>query len=505
MQPSAPITDFNIVAGAGPAEAAFNEFTPLFARDDAQLTTTGFVGNNDTLGGESVLSMLYGRTSLSVGGLYSDTDGFRDNNDAKSGLANAYGQVAVTPNFNLQAEYRYRNTDQGDLALDFDPLDPATFSLVQRRDIDQNTLRIGLHATDRTNSDIIMSLLSTKREEHVTILPGLIEDDLEDEGVQFEAQYLYLREVWSAVAGGGYYNIDRDQEILRPSVTDRLTSDREQSNLYTYTHVKYPRNFKWIFGLGYDDFEQSPISVQEVSPKAGLLWDITERIRLRAAAMKTVKRALAVDQTIEPTQVAGFNQFFDDLNGTTAKRYGIGFDVRVTDNLYAGVEVSGRELQVPSGEDFEDRTEGNYRGYLYQTLGRDWTITLEAEYDRFESELGNDPDVPRVLGTLSFPLTVRYFHPKGPFSAFRLTMAYQDVEREDLSELPEGSDTAALLDAMIGYRLPNRRGIFSLQVNNMLDRGVKLQDDNFRSSHENTQNTRFFPDRTILARATLAF
>ena len=69
VQPSLPLTDLNVVAGAGPAEAAFNEFTPLFTRNNTQLTTTGVVGNNDTYGGEGVLSMLYDRTSLSVGGL----------------------------------------------------------------------------------------------------------------------------------------------------------------------------------------------------------------------------------------------------------------------------------------------------------------------------------------------------------------------------------------------------------------------------------------------------
>ena len=39
-------------------------------------------------------------------------------------------------------------------------------------------------------------------------------------------------------------------------------------------------------------------------------------LRLRFAWFETVKPALIANQTLEPTQVAGFNQLFDDTNGT---------------------------------------------------------------------------------------------------------------------------------------------------------------------------------------------
>jgi tetratricopeptide (TPR) repeat protein len=265
VQPSLLLTDFNIVATAGPAEAGFNEFTPLFTRNNAQLTTTGVVGNNDTYGGEGVLTMLYDRTSLSVGGSGFTTDGFRDNNDDKTKLADVYGQVAVTPKLNLQVEYRYRDTDQGDLALEFDPLDPATFSLVQRRDIDQDTLRFGLRASPVPHSDIILSMFYTKRDEHLAS-PGRFDDDLHEEGPQGEAQYVFRGEGFDAVIGGGYYDIDRDEVIEARTGTRRLDSDRKQVNAYGYTTFALPRPVRWTLGLGYDDFEQAPLEIEEWTP-----------------------------------------------------------------------------------------------------------------------------------------------------------------------------------------------------------------------------------------------
>jgi hypothetical protein len=42
------------------------------------------------------------------------------------------------------------------------------------------------------------------------------------------------------------------------------------------------------------------------------------------------------NQTIEPTQVAGFNQFFVDAEGTDAWRYGIAMDQKFSKDLFAG-------------------------------------------------------------------------------------------------------------------------------------------------------------------------
>ena len=60
-----------------------------------------------------------------------------------------------------------------------------------------------------------------------------------------------------------------------------------------------------------------------------------------------MKRNLISDQTIEPTQVAGFNQFFDDAEGTDTWRYGIAVDQKFSAHVYAGTEFSKRDLKVP--------------------------------------------------------------------------------------------------------------------------------------------------------------
>ena len=48
VQPRLAETDLNILTGAGPGEAAFNEFTPLLERDRLQLTVSCVAGNHET-------------------------------------------------------------------------------------------------------------------------------------------------------------------------------------------------------------------------------------------------------------------------------------------------------------------------------------------------------------------------------------------------------------------------------------------------------------------------
>ena len=63
------------------------------------------VGNEDTYGGEGVVSALYDRYSISAGAFGYRTDGWRDNNDIKQNVQNVFFQSAITPELNAQVEF----------------------------------------------------------------------------------------------------------------------------------------------------------------------------------------------------------------------------------------------------------------------------------------------------------------------------------------------------------------------------------------------------------------
>ena len=69
----------------------------------------------------------------------------------------------------------------------------------------------------------------------------------------------------------------------------------------------------------------------------------------------------------------------------------------------------------------------------------------------------------------------------------------------------EGKDDFFIVDAAIGWRIPNRLGIVSLEVRNLFDEEFKYQDDSFREFRDEPSIGPYIPDRTILGRLTLSF
>lgn len=212
-----------------------------------------------------------------------------------------------------------------------------------------------------------------------------------------------------------------------------------------------------------------------------------------------------MNQTIEPSQVAGFNQIFDDPNGTKSRRLGIGFDTHYQNKLFSGFEVSSRDLAVPifsaigNNFNFENQSEKLYRTYLYSSFFSRWTMKGEIQFEKFSRAESNAG--PHLIETLSVPLSINYFHPQGFFSNFTGTYARQEVNRK--GEINEGIENFFTFDISLGYRLPNRNGLLSLEVRNLFDQSFLYRNQNFRVSEP--VNSVFVPTRTIFARLTLNF
>ena len=135
-------------------------------------------------------------------------------------------------------------------------------------------------------------------------------------------------------------------------------------------------------------------------------------------------------------------------------------------------------------------------------------MSAEAVYDLYESERGiatDFTDLPVEVETFSVPLTARVFLPFGAFASLGVTYVNQDVERSPLSILPDGSDDFIVVDASVGYRFPNRRGVASFEVRNLFDTGFNFQDDSFREFRDEPAIGPYIPEREFVARITLNF
>jgi hypothetical protein len=222
-----------------------------------------------------------------------------------------------------------------------------------------------------------------------------------------------------------------------------------------------------------------------------------------------LKRTLITQQTLEPTQVAGFNQFYDDFDLTQAWRYGGAIDQKFSSSVYGGIELSRRDLKVPY-LDFtvdaqipptvnSDWQENLARAYMFWTP-HEW-LALRAEYvfekvkrqENF-SQGATDANTHRV------PLGINFFHPSGLGASITATYFNQNGTFGGFyttDPIRHGSDNFWTLDMALNYRLPKRYGFITVGATNILD-------ENFRYFDSDLNNASIQPVRMVFGRVTLA-
>ena len=97
IQPSLGESNLFLISSQGPGALAFNEFNPLFNRNQVNAQGSFLIGEDDTLAGEGIVSGIYKKLSFSAGYSGFKTDGFRENNAQDDQIANAFVQAELSP------------------------------------------------------------------------------------------------------------------------------------------------------------------------------------------------------------------------------------------------------------------------------------------------------------------------------------------------------------------------------------------------------------------------
>jgi tetratricopeptide (TPR) repeat protein len=529
VQPHLAEANLFVISGGGPSDLSFNEFNPLFNRNRLALQVSSIVGSNATFGEEVVGSGIYDNASFSVGQYYYKTNGFRENDDFNDKIYNVFLQYNLFPQTSIQGEYRYRDTKKGDLQLRFYPDD---FIPTLRHHDDTSSGRIGFHQVLWPGSDLIGNFMYEDRDRHfhLTIDPLALpwfDQKGDDKAYSAELQHLLKWKFIKTILGAGFFHIDREDLQLMdlliafppPIYTwlpNLIPGDTRHFNVYLYSYLNPLENLTFTIGASGDFVKQqlpdrSHKDTNQFNPKFGITWNPFPDTTLRSAVFRTLKRELITDQTLEPTQVAGFNQFFDDFNGTKSWVYGVGIDQKFLKNLYGGAEYSARDLDVPLVDssvipavvrtfDWEEKL---VRGYLYWAP-HEW-LSLSAEYlfEQFKREAGFAFGARRVEGH-RVPLGINFFHPSGLGATFKATYVNQhgEFERQGaLGTFIRDDDQFWLFDAAISYRLPKKYGFISFGVKNLFNTRFNYYDTGFGAS---LQNPTIVPDRFIYCKITLA-
>lgn len=553
VQPQLAETNLLVLPGSGPSQTSPNEFNPLFLRNRTSLWTSGVIGSQHTYGDEAVLAGVHNHSSYSVGQFHYETEGFNKNQDLRYDIYNLFLQSNITPDLSMQAELRSKAFACGDLALNFDR---STDPFLRLKD-ESNSVRLGLRQSFSPHAHLLVSSIYQNLDSNINdeTLPTRARpfklETSNTHGYLVEAQYLYKTELLSLNAGVGHFNTTARKNvpftILDPRIRQFQTLDNEHSNAYLYTQFHLHPSLSLILGLSADFLSRNRLlqqptvlpfevnkSTHQLNPKTGLIWTPMPGTTLRAAFFRTLKRSLLEQRTLEPTQVAGFNQFYNDPEASDAWRFGVGLDQQLSAGLFAGFEYSKRQLETSVGLLTSNRTgidELNFyrdetlsRAYLYW-LPHPW-LSISAEYQLESMKIkwhdsGNTTSLQRERTTMRIPLSLHFYHPTGVNLGLRATYFEQFGDftaptnptactRELMSLFSSCRTEFWILDFSMAYRLPHRYGIVGLEIRNLLNEPVHFEGtDPQPIENRGIENIPLIPlvapDRSIFAKFTLAF
>ncbi|EXJ17053.1 TPR repeat protein [Imhoffiella purpurea] len=500
----------------GPSTLGLAEYGPLFERDGASAWVSLWGGGRDSLGDQILATALYDKAAFSVGQYHFETQGSggmrRQNQDIQVGFA----QVQVTPRLGVQAEFRNTDGDEGPY-LDETGTDT-------REHIRSQSARLGLTYRWSPRSVLMASYIHRRYDTDQNtsgiadpadpLSIAMVSGTGSDDGSSAELRQDWRSEGMRLSLGASRfdYAIDLDLDYLgifgpeesriRTNIVSDYRIDNTLNSLWLYSTWRPLPRLDLTLGLSWDqmDWDENRLdrsqvellipglgwvelpsdssqttgfgaSIEQLNPKVGLTWRPFSETTVRAAAFRTLRGPDTLRQTIQPTQVAGFNQLFDGSLGESSWRYGFGIDQSLSARLSVGVEASRRDVLVPKlepgGADFlEKRHERFVRAYAALTPSERLALLFEYFYEENILRIQDNTED----STHRVPLTLSYFEPSGIFCSIRGTGVWQSL-------VPEGavyraSNSFWTLDLSIGYRLPSRRGLVALSIDNLFDREI---------------------------------
>ena len=513
IPPSRSFIYTNSSVGGGTAiRPGFNEYTSLFERNGPRLIAALEAGTLDLLNGDLVASWLHNNFSFSAGTSKQKSDGYRINNDADTEIQNVFSQWSPNNRFSAQAEYRRRSTEQGDLEQRFAS---DAFSENLRHRIESNISRVGSRFEINPGSTLLLSGINSRI--NVTISDTIQFDDsatisfvdsVEVDANQFELQHIFSRDGFDLITGIGNVNLDRKniRNQMIPDFdlpTESSRNDDEEKNAYMYYHNSVTDNLDLTLGVGYSQQRVAQNENKKWQPKIGFDWALSTKTSLRAAYYKSLKRFLVADQSIEPTQIVGFNQLFDDTNGTESERLGIALNLKPTKDIALSMEATRRNVDFVIDVQTDKREETIVNLSAFWTISNRLSLATDIIFDLYNNSqpLNDFANAITSLKTVRVPVQVTYFLNHSIYFSVKTLFLRQDLERVDMSDLPSGKTDSIIGDLTMGITFADGNGTLTAALTNITDTNFRYQDDRFRSAQV-IQPTELTPERQFTVKAS---
>lgn len=515
-----------------PRALAPEEAGELFERGPGHFVATGLAGSHATRGASVLAARSAERAQVSLGHFDYRRDALGEARDIELSGSRLGLQLAATPATMLSAELGTGQRRGGEVV---EQLLAGAAALPTRLDhrVTRDTARLSLrHAPGFAHELIVTAAAQETGERSIDRLTGAAafpfdrsDIDLRTRLEAHELGVLYVarEEHYGLSLGAASY---RQRARLRQELglcclpgpdpvtvplgpTTRSTAGHDA--VFAYLDVRARPWARVYVGAAHDVLDaERPASVERTSGKFAARLALGPATTLRLALLEGVKGPKYRDQTLEPTQVAGFNQLFDDLDGTRWRRHAAGLEHRFADGGGMGLEWSRRALAVPGlgcgpGNCRADWDERLHRAYLERPLGRRAALSVAWHFERLrlDDDPANSPSLPYHVRTGLVPLRLWLRPAPRVTTLVEALRVSQRAAIADAAGVVEArADSVWLANARVAYARADRRLSVALAVYNLFDRRFAFQNTDFSG---NPRVPLFHPERTVLLQASLRF
>lgn len=523
VMPALPVLD-------GPRGISPDEGSSLFARRPTHFAASLMGGNQGTFAGSVLASQAAERVQITAGAFDYRSRALVDGGvDTHLSGTRLTGQFALTPASMLIAELRHTERTSGEQSLGLFDSEER-----RRRDaINTDLGRLALRYAPSASEEVLLDAVTLHVRERTGSLQSLLfpTGDLLDVGVdadnrvnarRFAGLYSWQGEGKSVTAGASSFRLTGDQApvvttccvfgpdpLVDTQPANRLRTDRDA--VFAYAKWRAASVLTLHGGLEYVRLADAvSAGTERINGKIGAVVDATPSTTLRAAVFQGVKGSKYDRESLEPTQFAGFNQVFDDFDGTRWTRAAMAVDQRFAGNVKAGAEISARRLDVPTlGCDTPDCLarwkESQHRLYAAMPFGQRAALSAEWRHEatHLEGSPANLTSMPYRLRTDLVP--IRLWLRVGPGDVMLENwLVRQHARLADAfgGEDAIGQSTFSVTNLRYTLPLVSNHATVSVGASNLFDRNFRFENADYNGD---PKAPLFFPRRTVLVQFKLHY
>lgn len=511
----------------GPRAASPEEATSFFDRKPDRFAATLATGTRETQSGSLVASHSWERGQISVGAFDYRGRGLDErmaDTHLSGGRVNA--QFALTSDTMVLGEIRHSERNGGDL-------DRSLFDGPINTDhrIINDLYRVALRHTFGNGEEFIAEANTQRIRERVEDLfqsSGLdnnADATLGQRSKAMSALYSLQRDWGNVTTGATAFRLAGARDVnlsFAPSAapdmilgaytlpTVQLRSDRD--TVFSYGQWRLTPVVTLHGGAEYVRLDElNNTKSERINGKLGIVARLNNGTTLRGAFFQGVSGSKYDRESLAPTQFAGFNQVFDDTNGTRWRRAAAGVEQRFGNGVNTGLEVSARHMDVPipdffsSSNDLEAWKEQLHRAHLTLPLGQKVAFSLEWRHEEIKAPDNTalrDSFNPYKVRTNLIP--ARLWFKTGPTDTL---LEHWTVDQHAALLSSAGSETRAqskfsVTNLRFSVPMASNRLTLSLGIYNVFDRQFRFQNTDLNGD---PRVPLFYPQRTALLQGNLRF